>query len=71
MPGLYDAQEGVSPSYPALLREGAKEGHEEDPVVVALWQGQVDSWGLPSCPCASLCVRVEVGRSVSCLLPML
>lgn len=43
MPGLCDAPEGVSPSYRALLREGAKEGHEEDPVVVGLWQGQVDS----------------------------
>lgn len=71
MAGLCGAQEGVSPSSLALPREGAKEGGGENPVVVCLGQGQVDSWGLPSCPCAFLCVRVEVGRRVSCPLPML
>lgn len=58
MPGLCDAQEGMSLSYLALLSEGAKEG-------VCLGQGQVDSWVLPSCPCLSVC-EGEGGRRVSC-----
>lgn len=45
MPGLCAAQEGASPSYLALLREGAKEGGEGSPVVVRLWHGQV----IPGC----------------------
>ena len=60
------AWEGVCPAHLALLRAGAKEGHEESPGVVCLWHRQADSRVPPSCPWSSVCVCVRVRWGGQC-----
>lgn len=55
-------RKGHAPAHLALLRDRAEE-HEENSVVVCLWQGQVDFQVHPSCLCAC---EGALGRGVSC-----